>query len=64
MQIDPPKLDPKDYGFEAYHINKTLNPRPVTDGVVEAPEFILKLVKCGCASSQACETGNCGCNSR
>ena len=64
LDIDPPELDPLEHGFVADHINKVLNPRPLAEGVKPAPDFILKLIKCNCASEQACKGGNCGCTSR
>ncbi len=34
------------------------------DGVPYASEYILKLIRCGCASERACKGGNCGCMGR
>ena len=61
---DSPPLDPVDYGWEADDINKCLLPRNMKDGIPYAPEYILKLVRCACASDQPCKSGKCGCMGR
>ena len=61
LDIDPPDLDPKQFDYEADHINKRLIPRPLAQNVEVAPENLMKLVRCGCCSGQSCKTGNCGC---
>lgn len=61
---DSPPLDPADYGWEKDDINKCLIPRNMKEGVPYAPEYILKLVRCGCTSQQPCKSGKCGCMGR
>jgi len=38
LDSDPPPLDPRDYGWEADGINKSLSAVPVPAGVVLAPD--------------------------
>ena len=61
LGVDPPPLSAVDYGWEVDKTNKCLIPRNMAEGVLYAPEQILKLVKCGCASQRPCKGGNCGC---
>jgi len=51
MSVDPPLVNAVDYGWEADEANKCFIP----PNMVEAPEQILKQVKCGCKGA------NCGC---
>ena len=64
LEIHPPDLDPQEFGFKTDDTNKVWIPRALPSGVDEAPEYVLKLVKCGCESNTSCKGGNCGCNSR
>ena len=50
-----------DYGWEADEINRSLNPRNMREGVPYAPDYILKLIRCGCSSKETCK-GRCGCS--
>lgn len=61
---ESPPLDTAEYGWEKDETNKILYPRNMKDGVPYAPEYILKLVRCGCASEQPCKSGKCGCMGR
>jgi hypothetical protein len=61
---DPSILDPSQYGWERDTINKSLVPRNMSEGVPYAPDYILKLVRCGCASQQPCKSGKCKCMGR
>jgi hypothetical protein len=60
----PPSLEPRDYGWEADDVNKTLSPTTVAEGVRVAPDCVLKLIRCGCDSETLCKSGNCGCTGR
>ena len=64
MESEPPPLDPRDYGWEADDINKLLTPITVAEGVSVAPEYVLKLIRCGCGSESPYQRGTCGCTSR
>ncbi len=59
-----PQMDLLKFGWEADHTNKSLIPKIICDGVLYAPEQVLKLVCCGCASEKSCHGGNWGCMSR
>ena len=61
---DPPPLNPEEYGWEIDTTNRCLLPRNIADGVAYAPDSVLKLVRCGCASHNPCRGGNCGCMGR
>ena len=59
-----PPLNAVDYGWEADNTNKCLLQRNMAYmyGLpYYAPEHVLNLVRCGCASERACRGGNCGC---
>ncbi|KAL8595126.1 hypothetical protein ACOMHN_019164 [Nucella lapillus] len=58
LESDPP-LAPLDYDWEADDVNRSLSAIPVPAGVSPAPEYILRLIRCGCESDTACKTGNC-----
>lgn len=64
LEVDPPTLNPVDYGWEADHANKALSPRTVVGDVPLAPDTVLKLIRCGCESERACKGNNCGCTGR
>ena len=53
-------LNAVDYGWEADTTNKCLLPRNMAYSVPYAPEHVLKLVRCGCASEWACRGVNWG----
>ena len=57
----PPPIRASDYGWEADEINRSLIPRNIREGVPYAPDYILKLIRCGCSSKETCK-GNCGCS--
>ncbi|KAL8566826.1 hypothetical protein ACOMHN_052224 [Nucella lapillus] len=63
LESDPP-LGPLDYGWEADDVNRSLSAIPVPAGVSPAPEYVLRLIRCGCESDTACKTGNCRCMGR
>ena len=62
MDSHPPQLDPVDFGWEADPSRTFLLPKISKDGVPMAPEFILKLIKCGCKANEPCKTGRCSCH--
>ena len=64
MEVDPPNLDPLEHAFEPDHINKTLVPSPMPYGVKAVPDYLMKLLKCGCQSEEACKSNRCGCSSK
>ena len=61
LDSDPPPLDPRDYGLEADYINKSLSATTVAEGVCLKPDYVLKLIRCGCDSESSSKRGNCGC---
>ena len=56
--MDPPNLNPEDYGWKFDEDEEMLLPIPLPDNVDPAPQDILKLIKCGCDS---CSTTRCSC---
>ena len=61
---EPPPLNAVDYGWEADNTNICLIPQNMADVVAYAPEYILKLIRCGCASERPCRGRNSGCMGR
>lgn len=57
----PPNLLATDYGWEADHRNKMLIPCGIPRNVQFAPDTILKIIRCSCASEEACKSGRCSC---
>ena len=56
--LDPPKMDPEQYGWEKDRLNKTLMPVMMPKNTLAAPEYILKLMKCSC---EHCSSAKCLC---
>lgn len=56
-------LDPVEYGWSKDEANKSLVPVAVPEGIAYAPEYILKLVKCGCTKLTPCKSSKCSCYS-
>ena len=64
LSSDPPSLDPRNFGWEPNDVNKALSPTIGAEGVSMAPDYVLKLIRCGCESQSPCKSGNCGCTGR
>ena len=62
-EIDPPKMDPVDYGWEKNEATKSLVPVMLPKDVKLAPPEVLQLIKCSCGSETPCGTLRCRCNS-
>ena len=58
---DPPLLDPLDFGWEADHSNKTVEPRTLPDNTALAPDYVLKLIRCMCHMQEPCKAAHCSC---
>ena len=58
---DPPLLNPEMYGWR--HDGTSLTPITLPPNVQQAPDQLLKLIKCTCDSAQSCKSKRCGCNS-
>ncbi len=61
LDSDPPDLNPQHFGW---HMNLDINklePIALPAEVSPAPESVLKMIKCGCSSSQPCKTARCSC---
>ena len=58
---DPPDMDPTAFGWYKDHTRRCLLPVMFPDGVITAPQEILEMVRCGCASVTPCQTGRCSC---
>ena len=57
LSSDPPSLDPRNFGWEADDVNKALSPIIGAEGVSMAPDYVLKLIRCGCESQSPCKSG-------
>ena len=57
----PPQLNPLDHGW--IKGREGLRPICTPKHVPPAPEQVLKLIKCGCSSSNPCSTSCCSCSS-
>ena len=62
MDADPPSLDPVQYGWSLDAASGILVPVSLPPDVSPAPDDVLKLIKCGCASSTPCSTSRCSCS--
>ena len=58
----PSELLPESYGWLRNETSETLTPVTVPEGIVLAPEDVLKLIKCHCESEEPCSSLRCGCN--
>lgn len=58
---EPPSLDPTQYGWIKDEQTKSLQPLMIPPSRSPAPESILKLVRCSCASENPCKSNRCGC---
>ena len=58
---DPPQLDPTNYGWVQDEASNFLVPVMLPDDASPAPDAVLKLIKCGCSSSQPCASARCSC---
>ena len=56
----PPELDPCNFGWEKSDKNMSLRPIMLPAGTEVAPEQVLQMTRCKCASSQ-CRTNRCSC---
>ena len=62
LNANPPQVDIYLYGWGKEGMTKYLIPLPVSPDVCLVPEEIMKVFRCGCASENACKSGNCSCN--
>ena len=58
---EPPHLNPTQYGWSRDEEAKSLQPVMLPPTKLPAPEYVLKLVCCSCASETPCKTNRCGC---
>ena len=59
---DPPDVDPCDYGWMKDQETKMLKPSYLPSSIQTAPDYVLKLVCCSCASENPCRSKSCGNN--
>ena len=62
LDADPPALNPLHYGWSLIDGMNMLSPVALPPDVSPAPVEVLRLIKCGCSSSQPCLTLRCSCN--
>ena len=60
LEADPPVLNPAYYGWSISTHTSKLEPVALPANVL--PESVLKMIKCGCSSSQPCATARCSCS--
>jgi len=60
-ESNPPDIDPVVYGWKKEERTKSLQPVQLPADIALAPEFILKMIRCGCQSSLPCSTKLCRC---
>ena len=58
---EPPSLEPTEYGWFRDEQTKSLQPVMLPSTRSPAPDYVLKLVCCSCASEHPCNSGRCGC---
>lgn len=58
-ETDPPEMNPVMYGWTTIH--GALKPTPLPGNVPEAPDELLKMIKCACESELPCQSKRCGC---
>jgi len=58
---EPPNLDPTKYGWSRDEDTKSLQPVMLPSSKSPAPDYILKLVCCSCASESPYSSSKCGC---
>ena len=62
LQRNPPNMDPLTHGWTRRDGSTSLTPTTVADGVIIAPDDILKMIKCSCGSTTPCKSKRCGCH--
>lgn len=60
--LDPPSIDPVEFGYVRHEPSKSLVPVTVPAGVPLAPDEILSLIKCNCQGDKRCGTQRCSCS--
>ncbi|MES9884531.1 MAG: hypothetical protein ABW185_27110 [Sedimenticola sp.] len=58
---DPPALDPTLLGWSLDEASTLLIPVPMRPSVSTAPQNVLEMIRCGCASAKPCASARCGC---
>ena len=61
LNPDPPPLSPKDYGWYTPTGHDMLLPQVTPEGTIMAPSALIKLIKCGCKTTEPCSTKQCSC---
>ena len=56
-----PNVDPTKYGWFKDEQTKSIQPVTLPPSKLSAPDYILKLVCCSCASERPCHSNRCGC---
>ena len=57
----PPQAEATQYGWSKDEASKVLVPVTMPSDVALSPQYILEMVKCGCASAETCRNAQCGC---
>ena len=58
---EPPNVDSTKYWWFKDEQTKSLQPVTLPPSKLSAPDYILKLVCCSCASERPCHSNRCGC---
>ena len=62
ISTDPPRIDSREYGWVDDPTGHMVIPRTVDSGVSLAPDYLLKLIKCGRSSNTPCKSSNYSCS--
>lgn len=62
LDAAPPDLNPVHCGWSLNADTNKLEPVTLPADVSPAPVSVLKMIKCGCSSSQPCSTARCSCS--
>ena len=60
----PPDVDPTEFGWHRDENQLTLRPATVLPNVAVAPDYVLQMIRCGCAAidyDKKCSTMRCCC---
>lgn len=57
----PPALNPEEFGWKKDTCNRTLIPIHLPENAKLVPDYILKMIRCGCKSETPCNSRKCSC---
>ena len=57
----PPTLNPEEFGWKKDICNRSLIPIHLPENAKRVPDYILKMIRCGCKSDTPCNSKKCSC---